>query len=328
MTKLAIVTPTFGPDFEYFRDLHASVLRHAPNDVVHHAIVPPGDVALFCSLNSVRLKVYKTSDFLPRWFVSAGAIAAPLRCLPKSGSSFLSRIHSAARGELFVNMRRPWPPIRGWILQQIVKLSAVGAMEADVVLLADSDVVFIRPLHASEFLRGGAVRFYCLPDGVTEALPRHMAWHESARRLLGLPPLPPGARPDYITSFVAWDPAIVRRIQERIAATSGLDWASAIAAEIDVSEWTIYGSYVNYLGSDKDRSFTTSTTLCHSHWGNTPLASSNAEIFAGSIGPNDVAVLIQSKSSTPLNIRRQIVEAVQQRARRRLEKPQHRAIEP
>jgi hypothetical protein len=319
MSKLAIVTPTYRPDFEYFRDLHESVLRHAPDDVVHHAIVPAGDVALFAGLSSPRLEVHKTSDFLPRWFVSAGAIAALLRCLPNSSSSFLSRIHSLARSELFVSARRPWLPVRGWVLQQIIKLSAVGVMEADVVLLADSDVVFIRPLDVSDFLRGGAVRFYRLPDGVTPALPRHMAWHESARRLLGLPPPPPDPHPDYVTSFVAWDPAIVRCIQERIAATSGLDWASAIAGEIDVSEWTIYGAYIDHLGRDKDRSFTTSATSCHSYWGTMPLASSDAESFVEAIGPDDVAILIQSKSLTPLDVRRKIAEAAERRARYRLE---------
>jgi hypothetical protein len=312
MTKLAILTPTYKPDFEYFRDLHASVLRHTPGDVVHHAIVPAGDVALFDGLGSSRLKVHKTSDFLPRWFVSGGFMTAPVRQLPQWSS--LARAHRLARGELFVNARRPWPPIRGWILQQIVKISAVGAMEADVVLLVDSDVALIRPLHPEDFLRDGVVRFYRLADGVTPALPRHMAWHDSARRLLGLPAPQPGARPDYVTSFVAWDPRIVRRLQRRIAAVAGADWASAVGGEADISEWTIYGTYVDRLGSDRDRSFVASDTLCHCHWDTEPLTSADAESFVASIRPDDVAILIQSKSGTPLDVRRRVVEAARQSA--------------
>ena len=126
------------------------------------------------------------------------------------------RAHSSYRSAKFkINLGRPFPPVRGWILQQVIKLAAVAACEEDVVLLVDSDIEFLRPFTAETFVRNGVVRFYRKPDEIDERLPRHMIWHRVARALLGLPPAEPPYT-DYISSLLAWDPAIVRRMLERV----------------------------------------------------------------------------------------------------------------
>ena len=53
--------------------------------------------------------------------------------------------------------------MRGWILQQVLKLAAVAASEDDVVLLVNSDVEFLRPFTVETFVRDGVVRFYSKP---------------------------------------------------------------------------------------------------------------------------------------------------------------------
>ncbi|WP_147023196.1 DUF6492 family protein [Microvirga aerophila] len=311
MIKLAILTPTHRPDFEYFRELHASVLRHTSDEVTHHIIVPVRDVALFSELDSPRLKIHTTREFLPRGFLPIQAVSDALRWIP--GFSTIPLIRSISRGELFVNVRRPWVPIRGWILQQLVKLEAVSRLDADVVLMADSDVALIRPVEAAEFVRDGAVRFYKKPSAVTSDLPRHIAWHDRARQLLGLQKVSASALPDYISSFLAWDPKIVKRVQERITETSNSNWASVISKEKTLSEWTIYGVYVDHLGEEKDRSFTVSDSICHSHWDVKPIISSDVKNFVDSIGEDDVAVLIQSTSGTSLEVRRNVIAAAEER---------------
>ena len=115
---------------------------------------------------------------------------------------------------------RKFPPVRGWILQQVVKLAAVAASKDDVVLVADSDLEFVRPATVETFVRDGVVRFYRKPRAVDERLRRHMAWHRTARVLLGLPPAEPPYT-DYISSLPAYDPAIVRRMLARVTAASG-----------------------------------------------------------------------------------------------------------
>jgi hypothetical protein len=71
-----------------------------------------------------------------------------------------------------VNLGRPFPPIRGWILQHVRKLAAAAASEEDVVLLVDSDVEFLRAFNVETFVRNGVVRFYGKPNEIGERLPR------------------------------------------------------------------------------------------------------------------------------------------------------------
>jgi hypothetical protein len=73
-----------------------------------------------------------------------------------------------------INLGRPFPPVRGWIVQQVINLAAVAASE-DVVLVADFDVELVRPFTVEMFIRDGVVGFCRKPQFITEQLPRHMA---------------------------------------------------------------------------------------------------------------------------------------------------------
>ncbi len=84
-----------------------------------------------------------------------------------------------------------------------------------------------------------------------------------------------------------------------------------MARELRFSEYFLYGVFVDHLGTPEERSFTSSSTLCHSHWGGSaPLDKTGADRFLESIGgADDVAIHIQSRSDTPADIRRYIVTA-------------------
>ncbi|WP_410814331.1 DUF6492 family protein [Micromonospora sp. 067-2] len=281
MSRLAVITPSFAPDFERCADLHRSVLAHSPETTRHHIIVPRADLALFSQLSGARSVIHDEADFLPRSF----------RSLPV--------------GNLSVNLRRPFPPLRGWILQQIIKLAAAARSDADVVVLVDSDIQFVRPFSADTYRRNGVVRFYRKPDEVDERLPRHVIWHQVARSLLGVPAAaPPYA--DYVSSLLAWDPAIVRRLLAHVESTTGRRWTDAIGAKLHFSEWTLYGVYVDevYGAGKNDGSFSVADTLCHAYWEETPLDDRTMREFLGAIQDRDIAVMISAKSRTPTPLRR------------------------
>src|SRR3954471_11978090 len=121
MSTLAVLTPSFRGDARLFADLHASVLANTASSVVHHVVVPPSDLALFRQYEGPRCRVSSHREFLPRSFVS----------IPHASG-------------LAVHVRRPWPPVRGWIVQQIVKLAGTAAFDAQAVLVVDSDAVLVR----------------------------------------------------------------------------------------------------------------------------------------------------------------------------------------
>ena len=206
-------------------------------------------------------------------------------------------------GKFKINLGRPFPPVRGWILQQVIKLAAVSACEEDVVLLVDSDIEFLRPFTAETFIRNGVVRFYRKPNAISEQLPRHMIWHRVARSLLGLPPAEPPYT-DYISSLLPWDPTIVRRMLERVAVTTGRPWTTAVAGQLHFSEWTLYGVFVDEAMGMPANSFASDDPLCLAYWGTTPLDRDGAADFLRGVRPTDVAAMISAKSRTPLAVRR------------------------
>jgi len=278
MPRIAVMTKSFAPDFELCVALNRSVLDYAPDKVQHDIIVPRSDLKLFGRLAGPRTHIHCEADLLPRSFVP----------VPFSN--------------ITVNLARPFPPVRGWIQQQVVKLAAVAASEDDAVLIADSDVEFIRPFTAEMFIRDGKVRFFRKPDQIDKRLPRHMTWHRVARALLGLPPAkPPYA--DYISSLIAWDPMIVRRMLARIAATTGRPWPTAIAGQIDFSECMLYGVFVDGVSGAPANSFASDDPLCLLHWEHAPLNLDGAADFVRGLRPTDIAAMIPSKSRTPPAVR-------------------------
>jgi hypothetical protein len=277
--QMVVVTPTYAPDLELFTDLHESFLRWFPADVRHMAVVNETDLPLFRRFEGPRCLVIGVGDVLPR----------SVRALPLT--------------KLWVNLRRPVPPLRGWILQQLVKLSVAEQLSERVIVMADSDLVFIRPVTVATFAPAGRVRLYRLDDGVVASLPRHLRWHAVARDLLGLPPAPPPPLPDYVSSLNSWDRDVVRRTLRRVEDVTGRRWLDAVGRELHFSEWTLYGVYADEFERAKDVTLT-AESLCHSYWGNVPLTDERAPVWLSAVGPRDVAYMISAKSNTSLAVRR------------------------
>lgn len=311
MPRLLIITKSHKRDLSCFIDLHKSVFRYSGDDVEHHVIVPDSEVAIFRDIPSPRLKVFPTSMFLQGHFRPAELLRTCVAAA--SRLPFAQDKLSRQTGELFFNTHRPWTPVRGWILQQLVKLAAVARSDADVVLTADSDVVLVRPISAETFLRREVVRFYSEPGSVHSGMTRHLNWWRIAHRLLGLSADEAINVPGYISAIAAWDPFVVRSMQNRIAEVSGRPWLDTLAREIDFSELVIHGVYVDRLCDDKTRSFSSPRTLCRSYWDREPLTLSRLDSFVEAIAPDDIAIHIQSVSNTSMEVRRAAIQAAGQR---------------
>ena len=296
---LAVVTPTHRNDLQLFADLHQSVLLHTEESVKHYVIVPGDDVGLFAEMAGPRcIIIPEESQYLP-YYRSMGQVNYILRLLP----CVASHVRIAA-----INTRRPFSPIRGWVMQQVLKMELSRQLDVDTILLVDSDVELVRPLDESILRRGGRAMLYRRPGAVGVSLPRHMQWHMVARRLLGLPPAQFPAS-DYVTSFCVWEPAVIRAMIARIEQVTGRSWMDAITRQRTFSEWTLYGVFAEEVMKYKKESLTESS-LCHSYWGTVPLAVESAAGFISGVKPDDVAILIQSKTQTPRVVRRAVLGAI------------------
>jgi hypothetical protein len=286
VSSLAVLTPSYAPDLELCRELNRSVLDWAPPDVQHHLVVPRRDYELFTPLGGPRTRVWTVDELVPRGMLS------------------LPRVNA------WLNLRRPYPPIRGWVMQQVVKLAAASEFDADVLVLADSDVTFVRPITVDTFQRDGGVRFYRADDGVDEEMPRHVVWHDVARRLLGLPPGGPPPLPDYISAMTPWDRRVVLAMRDRIEHVTGRPWLDAIASQLHVSEFILYGVFVDEVFGKSTTACTAESSLCHSYWGPGPLAPEAVSGFVGSLSRDDVAVMISAKTKTQPSVRRETLSRI------------------
>ena len=293
---LAIVTPSHGPDLARFRALHESVLRHTAPDTMHYVFVPPPDVRRFSVITSQRLTVVAQPDALPKSFLST----TPLARIPR-----LPRGYRIAA----VNLRRPWPPIRGWVFQQLVKLGSVASLDVDVVVILDSDLIVVRDIRESDFRHGDSVRHYRLPHGLNPDMRRHMRWRDQAARLLDIPE-PSDDYADYVAGLMSWSPATVRSVLARVEEVSARPWATTLGSQLELSEYIIYGEYVSAMGAPHERAFVSDQDRCHTYWGPEPLTLGTAPGFIESMPIDDVALLVQSNTNTPQHVLDYVVNSL------------------
>jgi hypothetical protein len=297
--NLAVITPSYRNDLALFLDLHASVLAHTGPDVLHFVIVPRRDSRLFDEATGPRCVIITEESLYSRHYRPVPAVDRAMHLLP----GFPSSARVAA-----LNLKRPFYPVRGWIMQQALKMEACRRIDADLFLILDSDVVLLREVSAARLTQGGSPRFYRRDGAVDFRLPRHVQWHEMSRRLLGLPLPTPLPAPDYVSSFNVWDPYVLRRLLARIERVTGRYWMDAVTAQRSFSEWTLYGVFVDEFMKDVAVR-ATEASLCHSYWDHRPLTAEEATEFAAATGAEDLAILIQSKSRTPMAVRHAVLRA-------------------
>jgi Family of unknown function (DUF6492) len=272
---VAFVTISYGPDRDRCALLRRSMEVFAPN-VEHWIVVEGPDLPLFKSLQDSKTTLVTTEEVLPLW----------LRRLNLQRIGVRSNIWLQARGR----------PVRGWLVQQLVKLALAEQMAADVVVYADSDVVLMRPFRSGSVIDpDGRVRLYVSPGAIDEGLPEHVLWHRSAERLLGLEPMS-APMPDYITHLVPWKRENAAAMLAHIEATTGRHWLRAVAAASDVSEYVLYGRFVTEVLGENAGQYITSSSLCRDYWTTTPLSDGELAAFIDGVGPEEIGVSITAKA--------------------------------
>jgi len=275
---LEVLTPTYRPDLDLCRDLNRSLRRHGGSAVTHRIVVPRRDLDLIRDLAGPSTILETAEQYLPRSFWRVP-------------------------GNIHVNLRRPVPPVRGWVTQQIVKLSASAASDKSLVVVADSDLVFVKSVDLDTFRANGSPMFYRLPDGVHAGLPRHVEWHRTARRVLGLPSNVSPPLPDYICWPCAWEPAIVRQMLAHIETVHRPAWQTTLAGCLHLSEMVLYGVFVDEVLGGRDSGVTTQMR-CLRHTEESAFDTTELARFLEDLSADDIAVMISAKSGTGLAERR------------------------
>lgn len=286
-SAVAIVTPSYRLDFERCALLNRSLQACAPS-FEHWIVVDRGDIPLFRRLESRRTTVVAKEEVLPVWVHRVDTLKLGLR----------SNVWIQSRGR----------PIRGWLLQQLVKLAVAEHLDTDVVVHADSDVVFLRPFSVSSVIDArGRVRLYQRPDCVDQSLAGHVRWHRSAERLLGIDAADV-PMPDFISSLVPWRRENAVALLEHLERTTGRHWLRAVAAAWDVSEYTLYGRFARDVLGDGAAQFVSTSPLCVDYYKRVALTAPELTAFLESVDDDAVAVSLTAKAGMKPDDYMQVLE--------------------
>ena len=292
--SVALATPSYAGDFERCRLLCDSVDRYVSGLAGHYLLVEDRDLPLFSILAGPKRRVVPESALLPRW----------LRPLPDPTNFGRRRIWTGAGALL-----RGVPPLRGWHAQQLRKLAFPLQGEAEAVLFADSDMIFLRPFDAGSLIRSETLRLYAKPDGITADMTEHAGWCRVAADLLGLA-APRFPATDYIQNLVCWRVDHVRAMLALIEARSGRDWVGTIARHRGFSEYQIYGAYADgVLDPAANGHHRDAAELCKVYWGTKDSDIDSLTSFEQVLGPGQVAVGVPSFIAEPIARLRALFEA-------------------
>jgi hypothetical protein len=276
MNKLdfAIITPSYAPDFERCRLLSWSIQKFLSPSVTHYIIVDARDLPLFRQLQRPNTEIISVESVLPWW----------IQRLPfvKNGWFSLKTVF-----------------IRNWLLQQIVKLAFAQHVDKDVFAFVDSDVTFIRPFNVESFVREDQVRLFRVADQcTTEFIGENLIYgkcFQTATNLLGLPPvsLPTAG---YIGNIITWKRDNLFKLYQHIESISGKEWIETVCSSWYLSEYILYGVFVDQVLKEQSGHFYDSGRICHEYWSTQTMSDDQLEQFFAELLPDDKAVMISAKA--------------------------------
>jgi len=262
-----------------------SVDRYCPQGIRQYIVVSGREYHLFRHLDSSNRKVIIVEDIL----------TSPVMCLP-----------------MLVKGREVWlldwhRLVRGWIMQQIIKICAPEIADADIFLYLDTDVFFIRRFAVESVVFDDRVRLWREPG--QGRLKTHLRWHRTGSKLLGLPVCDYyGA--NFIGNLITWRRDIILEMRSRISSLSGKHWLRTITREFHLSEYILYGVFVQeLLGAGDLRHLPTNYELCLDSWNFMDEPGDRQQLLAERLRSSHIAVNIQSVLHLPIPKVRALVDA-------------------
>ncbi|MFK8040881.1 DUF6492 family protein [Congregibacter sp.] len=262
--ELSMITCSYAPDFNRCARLCSSVDHWVSSDIMHWLVVPARDLAVFNQLSNSRRNVVAVEEIVPGDF----------RQLPLSNRWWLDS--------------RAWP-VRGWVMQQVTKLSANFVTSAELIIFADSDLQFVRPFSRDDVSQDGQLRLHRIAGAKDRG--EHLQWHHKAADLIGTQPQYFGH--DYIGQLITWRRSHLEGLQQHLEKTQGRPWHRSVGRALKVSEYILYGAYIDSIvGLEHSGHFSCDQDLVHCCW-----FKDEADALADGSDPlraRAVAVLLQS----------------------------------
>lgn len=269
--QTTLITPTYAPDGARVRLLCRTLDELTVGWDEHWLVIDRRDRDVFSDLAGPRRRLVFKEDVLPAW------------------------LHPPLIGRRWWLSSRSLP-VRGWIVQQLVKLSMAEVGVSGALVFADSDVAFIRPFDFSGLAdSSGRLRLFAGPRSVeAQADRRHRTWYRVAKELFAVTD-PEYATHEYISQLVTWRVDVLQAMTRALSEATGCDWRVALARRLDFSEYILYGVFSEYaLGAERAGHRLEGHELCYCSWHHRVRDAGQVRAFVESVPAAYSAALIQS----------------------------------
>lgn len=280
MHSVALLTASYAKDIERFSLLSESIDAWLTGYTRHYVLVNDEDVPLFARFASDKRVIVPASRYLPKW----------LFALPPA---------------LQLGNRRVWlsllsSPVHGWHIQQILKIAGVLNAPEQRVCILDSDNLFFREFDVGQYAGAETTPLFVTREAIDADHPLHGLWLRTVDQLLGIKERSFPAD-DYVGNALVWDKDTARAMTGAIKSATGLSWALALCRKKKFSEYLLYGNFVATSPEHLARHRITEDSIAVSYWDDTPLDRPAIEAMMRTATPEQVALCIQSYSSTAID---------------------------
>lgn len=293
---LVMLTCSMARDLDLFALLAESVDRHVDDRVKHMVVVPGQQTGAFRRFENARRTVVAQEDMLPlRVWKTPDAL------------KHLAFIRKGFRRPVYFDRRLR--SVRGWMLQQLIKLQFSRQAVETAVMHCDSDMAFVRTMPMMHAFPGGKPLFFRVHPSHQKIAGDHRRWLGTAASLLGAQ-LPTEFGGNYVENGIVWSTNAARGMAERIESVTGSALHEAILTHPTISEYYLYGVYLD-LVAGTDAVTPAAFPICRSLWSVRDGETMSAEAAASRMRPGDVAVAIQSTVDLSIEARQTFLHGLE-----------------
>jgi hypothetical protein len=268
----AFVTPSYSGDYQRCLLLCRSMDALLSGNWTHYIVVDRPHLVMFRHLQGPRRHVLVTDDVLP----------GKMRLL----------FHMPFAGGRSVWWSKTAGLSIGWHLQQMVKIGIATQLSEDGLAYCDSDTFFLRPFDVGKLTHGEKFRLFRSPHASKPAEAANPSYTQAALQMLDLPG--DGEYHGYVDNMVTWRRLSVLGLQHHLAEKNQGLWQRAFRNRLRVSEYNIYGLYVDHIEKSGETHFHSPQTLCKTHWAREAMNADQVQRFCDNLAPGMVMVGIQS----------------------------------
>lgn len=292
---VSLLTCSMAADLDIFALLAASVDRHLDSRIRHDVVVPSADIAAFRIFETPNRQIIAQEDVLP---VKLLRLPQFLELLAPLKSLFRRPLYLTPKGQL----------VRGWMVQQCLKIGMARQSTETAIMHVDSDVCFFRHLSPEDAFDGEHTRFFRAEGEID--YPMHNPWLNSAADFLGVS-VPTKHQAHYVENCILWDTGVAKAMAAQIEDTHSRPLHEVIFAAKSMSEYYVYGLFAELFPAG-EALLSQEFSFCNSYWPSDESAPVNFDELRRKKHPKHFAMAIQSTHRLDLDARQALYERAEQ----------------